>query len=782
METGATHIIGTKNIGHDQSFCYLKDGAILYYCEEERFTRQKFGWGTSSYALEDLIARFHLDRDCDDVLFNTYDDMRAYRFQSLIEGHFDPKSNPEDAKRDYAEICMSRALSMAGFGFKNFQVTDTVEHHLLHAASGFFPSPFENAAILSLDGAGDGISTLIAEGIGNRIHIKHKIPLPHSLGNFYNLITIWLGLGGIGDEGKTMGASSYGDPKKYYDLFREKIIDYDDDGIFIVKAKNLAEYSAALKDVLGESPRNDPNHKISQRDFDVAATAQLIAEEILLRLARFAKKLTGQKYLCLAGGVALNSVANGKLLKSGLFEDIWIQPAAGDSGHSIGGALWNYYVTQDHPRRIENGEKNWWVQEHTYWGPEAKEEEIVDALCEFGLPLRKIKDVEAWTAQKIHENKVVGWFQGKIEAGPRALGNRSILANPTHPGMQDIVNNKVKFREAWRPFAPSVLEEECGRYFDSDHPSPFMILVYDVKEEWRAKLPAITHVDGTARVQTVSKKHNPRYYKLIDEFKKLSGIGVVLNTSFNLKGEPIVLTPRQAIVDFLRTQMDILVLHDYVLDKNDLAGFQTNRFGKDFTPAEDTFRFLKSGKYILVDYTHPEQNGATGHLIYQSSFHNTTFSVLPIAAPKEAYARFQKEFMNVTNVFENLRTSQGLSIPDLAYYRGLVCALPITPYLMGCRGQVDDIRSLLNLCEKFLGSHPSLDVWLLGPNGVPYEYRNFKNAVIHLEKDITQFAATMKELELQESDVYPFIEDLEKRFPCLQTPATSEENLKREAV
>lgn len=763
--TKKTHIIGTKVLGHDQSYCYLRDGAIVYYCEEERFSRYKFGWGTSHHSLQYLIQKYGIDPETDTALFNLYDNPEIHKYERLVESSFYKNIDTTGTAsiRQKAEVAMGYLLTESGLGFKNFEVTNNAEHHLLHAASGFFPSPFENAAILSIDGAGDGISTLIAEGQGNCITIKHKIPLPHSLGVFYNMITQWIGVGGLGDEGKTMGASSYGDPSKYYALFRDKIIDYDEDGIFILKITQQEE----LDTLLGDSLRSTPHSQITQKEFDIAATTQKITEEIILNLARFAKKITGQKYLCLAGGVALNSVSNGKLLQSGIFEDIWIQPAAGDAGLCIGGALWNYYVTQNHPRNSENGEKKWWIQEHTYWGPEFTNEEILEALKEFNLPVRKMENVEAWTAKKLFENKVVGWFQGKIEAGPRALGNRSILANPAHPQMQDIVNNKVKFREPWRPFAPSVLEEECGIYFDSDHPSPFMILVYNVRQEWKNKIPAITHVDGTARVQTVSSKTNPRYYHLISEFKKLSQIGMLLNTSFNVKGEPIVLTPRQAIIDFLRTGMDVLVLHDYVIEKSDLENFETDLFNKDFHPIEDNVRFLSPGKHILIDYTNPQTDfSALDTFLHYAGRRHNTFSILPIVSQKSDYHRLQKNLKNIIQIWDNLGT-HGLNIPDLHSYQGLVCMLPVIPYRLGFSYSHTNIAVIQNLCDKFLAAHPQLKIWLLGPSGVLYDYDFFKKSTHQLKPCVENMLMEEKNLDITQSSFSPYIEDVKSRFPSI---------------
>ncbi len=762
------HIIGTKASGHDQSCCYLKNGEIIYFCEEERFNRYKKSWSYTSWALRDLLSRFHIGKD-EPVLYNHYHDLQKYKYEALVQQ--EALVGKQDAVgmkgiRGKADILVSRSITEAGFGQTNVTVTDGVEHHLLHAASAFFPSPFERAAILSIDGAGDACSTIIAHGIRNKIEIKYRIPLPHSLGNFYFFITYLLRLGGVGDEGKTMGAAPYGDWRKYYDLFRDKIIDFDDDGVFILKASSVEDISAVLKGLLAD------DYKTPMRpvDFDLAATTQKITEECLHNLARFARKLTGERFLCMAGGVALNSVSNGKVLQSGLFDDLWIQPIANDAGLSIGGALWNHYVVQQQERREENGKKMWAVQEHVFWGPESSDEEILRHLKEFGLPIRRIDDIEAWTARQIHANKVVGWFQGRMEAGPRSLGNRSILANPTHPDMKDIVNNKVKFRESWRPFAPSVLEEDCGVYFDSSHPSPFMILVYDVKDTWKDRLPAILHVDGTARVQTVSKTTNARYYRMIEEFKKLSGIGMVMNTSFNLKGEPIVLSPRQAIVDFLRTEMDVLVLHNFVLEKTQLSGYRTNKVRPAFDPLEENIHLLAEGSYLVLDYCGKENEPLMETLLYHAQFRHIELDIIPLVKSSEDYRPWQERFPSIHGVMDNPSATGRLSLGSLEGYRGIICLLPSDPIAMACDCLMEDITIVRSQIDQFLSAAPNLPVWMIGKSHIFTDYRDFVTVTTGLQERLAEMLDLEKKASVIPSEYHPFMLDLENRFRRSKNP------------
>lgn len=719
-------IIGTKSCGHDASFCLVgQSGEIVFYCEEERFNRSKHNWHLTHQALRYIIEHYKIDQNTP-TLMNYYDNLELFKFEPLANnnGQFpvDPKIVAESINT-VKEVLESRRLVKDCYGFTNLKILNDLDHHMTHAASCFFPSPFEEAAILVVDGTGDGFSTLIARGTKNKIEPLFRIPKPHSLGDFYCFITIWLGLGALGDEGKTMGASSYGDPKRFYKLMRDELIDYDDDGVFWVSFNDIKDFER----VLGKKEKPG---EMTKKDWDVAAACQLITEEIMLGLSRFAKKITGAKNLCLAGGVALNSVANGKILKAAIFDDLWIQPAAGDEGLSIGGALWNYFVTLDHKREMQNGTPSWWVQEHTYWGPEYGDADIEAALDYFKLPKQKTDNAPAWAAKQLGNDRIVGWFQGRIELGPRSLGNRSILANPSHPEMKDIVNRKVKFRDPWRPFAPSVLEEDCGEYFDSDHTSPYMILVYDVLPHWKDKLPAITHVDGTARVQTVSKKTNPRYYKLIEEFKKLTGVAMVLNTSFNLKGEPIVLTPRQAIADFLRSQMDCLVLGDYILDKNSIANFDGDKVAGYAHPLHENLDKLADGHYVLFDFTSTKNDHARclENLLWAAQHRNITFAIVPIEKTGEEYNELKKQCPQKFDLLPSPKITGTLSFDPKLKVRGTIALMSVTALHL-IKGLENHAKQLFETFERLRILYPRSTSHILDQRGVIIDAHEVQSAM-----------------------------------------------------
>jgi carbamoyltransferase len=443
-----------------------------------------------------------------------------------------------------------------------------IEHHLSHAASSFLVSPFDDAAILTIDGSGEIACTTFCKGEGNRIKKLAQFDFPHSLGYLYASLSHYLGFRPGRDEGKVMGLTSYGDPSVYEKEF-DKIVrlgdrgavaldlsyfDYPRNGVSL-HDPGLNWVSDKFCDVFG--PPRKAHDPIERRHEDISAALQKAVEKAGLHMARHLHGITGSKNLCIAGGVGLNSVMNGIILQEGPFDRVFIQPASGDNGTGLGCAyyIWNMLLGQ--PR----GD----VMTHAYTGPSYTNAEIEDVLKKFGLRYRESEDIARETATLLADGKIVGWFQGRLEFGPRALGNRSILADPRRAEMKDIINNKVKHRENFRPFAPSVLEEACGEYFDSTHPSPFMLLVYNVKPEKRSVIPAVTHVDGTGRVQTVSREENPLYYRLIEEFEKITSVPVILNTSFNDKGEPIVCTPADAVSFFVKTQMDYLAIGPYLL-------------------------------------------------------------------------------------------------------------------------------------------------------------------------------------------------------------------------
>ncbi len=434
-----------------------------------------------------------------------------------------------------------------------------VAHHLAHAASAFFPSPFSRAAILTVDGYGEGASALLGAGRGNKIEVFDEIPFPHSLGSFYAAVTEYLGFLPNCDEGKVMGLAPYGEP-----VFCEKMLrivgggrDPFDLSYFDYYREARHRFSPRFVKEFG--PPRAPGTPLTARHKRIAASAQLALEEALLVMARRLYKLAGEPFLCLAGGVALNSVANGRILRETPFEDIYVQPAASDAGTSLGAALYVHHVVAGNRRRSR--------MLHDYLGPTYSAEEIEKTLRTAKLPYERSADVEAAAAGLLSRGRFVGWFQGGMEFGPRALGNRSILCDPRPKGAKDKLNRQVKRREPFRPFAPSVPLEKSEKYFEHRGEAPFMLKVAAVREERRGELPAVTHVDGTARLHTVRRKTNPRYYKLMERFEELTGTPVILNTSFNVKGEPIVRTPEDALRCFFTTGLDDLVLGDFIVSK-----------------------------------------------------------------------------------------------------------------------------------------------------------------------------------------------------------------------
>jgi carbamoyltransferase len=466
------------------------------------------------------------------------------------------------------------------------------EHHESHAASAFFPSPFEEAGILTMDGVGEWATASFGVGRGNHVELFQEIRWPDSLGLLYSAFTYFTGFKVNSGEYKVMGLAPYGEPK-YVDLILTELIDLQDDGSFTLNQEyfnyltGLTMTNGAFHDLFGGPPRQ-PETKLTQREMDLARSIQEVCEQVMLRMARAVHRETGLGNLCLAGGVALNCVGNGRILRDGPFDNIWIQPAAGDAGGALGIAqlIWHRYMKR--PRTVTSGSDS---MRGAYLGPSFTDQEIEAFLTSIGARFRKLgkQELVATVAHLLADEKVVGWFNGRMEFGPRALGSRSILADARSPRMQKQVNLKIKFREGFRPFAPSVLRERVGDYFELDRESPYMLLVAPVKRErqipmsdehrklWgidklnipRSDIPAVTHIDYSARVQTVSRETNPDYYDLIKQFECLTGCPVVVNTSFNVRGEPIVCTPLDAYVCFMRTHIDYLVLGPYLLDKKD---------------------------------------------------------------------------------------------------------------------------------------------------------------------------------------------------------------------
>ena len=560
-----TAILGLNAYHGDAAAALVVDGELVAAAEEERFSRIKHCAGFPAEAARWCLAEAGVEPgDVDHVAVSR--DPRANLRPKLLRAL---RTRPRYVKarleiaRRVGDIQgeLERALGSAVRGELH-----NVEHHQAHAASSFFVSPFEEAAILSVDGFGDFASTLLAAGRGNRFEVLDRVLFPHSLGIFYTAITQWLGFPKYGDEGKVMGLAPYGDPERHLERMRELVrldglfelglgyFSHPREGVDLTWAEGGPTigrlYSERLVQAFGE-PR---------RDEDVAAALQAVLEEAYLHLVRELKRRTRQPNLCLAGGVALNAVANGRIRPEAGFDGLFVQPAAGDSGTAIGAAYWVWNQRLGGPRG--------YVMEHAYAGPEYSEEECAAAARAAGLEPERLDDdrLFAETARRIADGEVVGWFQGRMEFGPRALGNRSIVVDPRRAQMKDVLNARIKHREPFRPFAPSILAEATGEWFEQDYPSPFMVLVYKTRPEKRAEIPAVNHVDDTGRLQTVEQRVSPRYHRLIAEFGRLTGVPGVLNTSFN-ENEPIVMSPEHAVETFTKTRMDVLVLGNLLISR-----------------------------------------------------------------------------------------------------------------------------------------------------------------------------------------------------------------------
>jgi carbamoyltransferase len=598
-------VLGISAYYHDSAAAILVDGEIVAAASEERFTRKKYDESfpihACRYVLEESGIRYN------DLKAVAFYDKPFLKFERLLETYhaFAPTgfrsfltATPVWIKE---KLFMRRMLGeqLAKLGDAKVPVYFP-EHHLSHAASAFYPSPFQEAAIMTVDGVGEWATTTIGRGRGNQIEILKELQFPHSVGLLYSAFTYYTGFTVNSGEYKLMGLAPYGNPGSpqtadFVQKIKSHLVDIREDGSIVLNM-DYFDYATGLKmandskwDQLFGVPRRAPESEISQAYMNLALAIQQVTEEIVLRLACTARQLTGCKYLVMAGGVALNCVANGKLLRAGTFEDIWIQPAAGDAGGAVGAAYAVWHI-HDGNERHTNGCRD--TTRGSYLGPEFSSGEIRRTLQRYNAPAHHYEAfprLAADVAAKLAEGNVVGWFQGRMEFGPRALGGRSILGDARNPEMQKKLNLKIKYREGFRPFAPSVLEEDVAEYFDLDRESPYMLIVAPVRADrqiplpedyaerplyerlyfLRSDLPAITHIDYSARIQSVSRQTNPRYWGLINEFKKLTGYGVIVNTSFNVRGEPIVCTPEDAYRCFMRTEMDYLVVGDYLLVKEE---------------------------------------------------------------------------------------------------------------------------------------------------------------------------------------------------------------------
>ena len=564
--------LGISCYYHDSAVALLKDGHVIAAVEEERFSRKKFDDEFPELAINWVIKEANITpNQIDSVAFY---DKPILKFERLLDNYI--AVSPRGLysflnvipKWLHKRLWIKDEIKKHLKGFSGEIIFP--EHHMSHAAHTFFTSPFNESAILTIDGVGEWSTTSFGTAKNNSIKLTNDIRWPHSLGLFYSAFTYFLGFKVNEGEYKLMGLSSYGKPK-YYDLILDNLIDVKDDGSIHLNMKYFAfTYDKVMtnnnfSELFGISPRKH-NDETLQIHFDIGASAQRVLEDVLLKMAKHIHKKTGMKNLCLGGGVALNGVANYRILKESPFENVHIPPSPGDGGSAAGAAQYLYYINHKNPRIITNYETET-IKENIYVGPSYSDTEIINFLKSENIRYKTFEreSLLERTATLISEGKIVGWYQGKMEWGPRALGNRSILADPRDPKMKDILNEKIKHREQFRPFAPSIMEEFTSEYFDISVYSPYMLMVANVKQP--EKIPAVTHVDGTGRLQTVSKKVNPLYYDLINEFYKITGIPVLINTSMNVMGEPIVNTPSQAYAMITKTDMDYLVMGNNLISK-----------------------------------------------------------------------------------------------------------------------------------------------------------------------------------------------------------------------
>jgi carbamoyltransferase len=590
--TKPVHILGISAFYHDSAACLIRDGEIIAAGSEERFTRKKGDSAFPAEAVAFCLRQAGITRD--QVDYVGFYDKPLLKFERILETYLGV------APKGFQSFLMAGPLWIKEKLYQDKALRSELgnyegkllyaEHHESHAASAFFPSPFEEAAILTLDGVGEWATTTMGVGRGNDIQLTREIRWPDSLGLLYSAFTYYTGFKVNSGEYKVMGLAPYGQPK-YVDLIYKHLVDLQEDGSFRLNQKyfnylsGLTMTNGAFNELFGGPPRQ-PETKLTQKEMDLARSVQVVCEEIMLRMARTVHKETGLENLCMAGGVALNCVGNGRILREGPFKRIFIQPAAGDAGGALGVAqlIWHRYLQQ--PRKVTPGRD---TMKGAYLGPAFSPAEIESFLTKQGAVYERLDqgDLNKKVAQLLADEKIIGWFDGRMEFGPRALGSRSIIGDPRSPRMQADMNIKIKFREGFRPFAPSVLRERVQDYFELDCDSPYMLLVAPVKKErqlpmtaeqkqlWgidqlnvpRSDLPAITHIDYSARVQTVERDTNPNYYDMIKAFETLTGCAVVINTSFNVRGEPIVCTPADAHQCFMRTHIDYLVLGPFLLDK-----------------------------------------------------------------------------------------------------------------------------------------------------------------------------------------------------------------------
>ena len=594
-------ILGISAFYHDAAAALVQDGEIIAAAQEERFTRKKHDPGFPGHAVRYCLEEAGIAAK--DVDFIAFYDKPLLKFERLLETYL------AFAPRGFTSFREALPLWIKEKLFQKDLISDAIaeslgadidwrsrllfsEHHLSHAASAFFPSPFERAAVLTMDGVGEWATTSLAVGNGSDLKMTREIHFPHSIGLLYSAFTYYTGFKVNSGEYKVMGLAPYGEPR-FADKIREHLVDIKEDGSFRLNM-DYFDYCTGLTmtndkfATLFGSPARTSETELTQREMDLAASVQVITEEIVLKLARGIAKDTGEKNLCLAGGVALNCVANGKLLRDKSFEKIWIQPAAGDAGGALGAALGSYHLFKQQPRKVKTSGD---AMRGSYLGPVFKQDDVERRLTAMGARFKVLSDAETieYCAQALAKGQAVGWHQGRMEFGPRALGGRSILGDARSPTMQKLLNLKVKYRESFRPFAPSVLRENVSDWFDIDEDSPYMLIVADVLEKHRlqmtaeqqqlfgieklnvprSSIPAVTHVDYSARIQTIHKETNPRYHALIKRFGELTGCPIVVNTSFNVRGEPIVCSPEDSFRCLMGTEIEVLAVENCIMEKVD---------------------------------------------------------------------------------------------------------------------------------------------------------------------------------------------------------------------
>lgn len=588
------YILGISCYYHDSAAALIKDGDIIAAAQEERFTRKRHDFNFPKEAIAYCLTEAGITAK--DLSYVVFYDKPLVKFERILETYL------STAPQGIRSFLMAMPLWLKEKLWIPSLISDSLgehvpllftEHHESHAASAFFPSPYERAAFLTMDGVGEWATTSYGVGDGNRITMKAELNFPHSLGLLYSAFTYFTGFKVNSAEYKVMGLAPYGEPK-YVQKIYDNLIDLKEDGSFRMDMKYF-DYCAGLRmtnERFGElfgGPAREPESKLTQREMDLARSLQDVTEEIMLRMTRHVHKETGEKNLVLAGGVALNCVGNGRVLREGPFENIWIQPAAGDAGGALGAALFAWYQYLGNARTVSPAGRD--AQKGSYLGPVYSDQEIEHYLQMNEIVYRKVSpdQLADTVADVLAQENVVGWFQGRMEFGPRALGARSIIGDARSPKMQSIMNLKIKFRESFRPFAPSVLEERVSDYFEIDRASPYMLLVAGVNDARRiamtaeqerlfgidklnvprSDIPAVTHIDYSARIQTVNRQDHPLYYDLISAFERKTGCPVIINTSFNVRGEPIVCRPEEAYKCFMRTEMDYLVMGNFVIAKTE---------------------------------------------------------------------------------------------------------------------------------------------------------------------------------------------------------------------